>query len=308
MKTKKMLAIGTFALALTATSAFGQMQLDSVKVTTNAEAEKVVVDGGKAYLSSVDIYGGSTIEGGSLIVDSKAKAGTVTVKEGGEVGIASLLLHGSKVGAINGELKMDATVGDVTVLENARVDISTVHMNDSTISGNLEVNGTMKTTAGNITAKEGVRIGLASILMDGSEVNNVTINNIEAKVGDLIVGENGHAYLATLNMNNATAGDITIEKAYANVGTLTVGDNGRAYLGALSLENSTAKNITFSGLADLGGTDVEVGDNMTLSVASAVLENANIGGDINLDLSATASSGIEMTDGSTILMGGVNIQ
>lgn len=275
MKTKKMLTIGAISLAMafsTAMFAAAQTQLDSVNIKTDGRANKVVAtDGGKVYLSSVDVYGGSKINGGSLEVDSRSVAGDVTATgQGAEVSLASLLIHdGSEVGSINGPVKMDVKVGDITATEG-RINAGSIHLNNSKITGALTVTNEIKVTAGKLEVGEGAELGLASLLMDGSEAENITIGKMEANLQDVTVENGGRAYFSTLKMNNAKAG-----------------------------------SINFSGFSKVN-SKVSVSEDATLNMASVVLDGSEIG-DATFDLHAEVDS-VEITGGGIAMIGGVNIQ
>ena len=279
MKTKKMLTIGAMTLAMAFTTATfalaggsGVTQLDSVNIKTHVEAGKVVAtDGGKVYLSSVDVYGGSRINGGELNVDSRTNAGAVTATgEGAEIGLASLLIHdGSEIGTINGQVRMDVRVGDVTA-DKGKINVGSIHLNNSKITGDLNVTDTIKAETGNLKAGEGAELGIASLLMDGSEAESITIGRMEAHLQNVTVESGGKAYFSTLKMNGARAG-----------------------------------SINFSGFSKVG-SNITVSEDATLNMASVVLEGAEIG-DAIFNLYADVNS-VEITGGGVAMIGGVNIQ
>lgn len=276
MKARKWMAIGTLTVGLTVSTAFGETNLDSMSVKTHVESEKITAtDGGKVYLGSIDLHNGGSIKGGSLDVDTTVKAGTVTAQgNGAEANLASLLLHdGSEIGQINGQLKMEATTGDVTAHEGAKINVAGIHLNDgSKINGALNIDGAIKAVTGDLVAHQGAELGVASLMMDnGSTAENITIHGMEANLQNVTVEEGAKAYFSTLKMDNSHVGTIDF-KAYSKV-----------------------------------GGDVTVPSGATLNVASAVFDNTTVSGAVNLDLHAEVG-GIEMSGDSVVLVGGVNFE
>jgi hypothetical protein len=243
----------------------------NLNITTDATVGKIKNNGGKTYLSSVNLSG-SSIQSGGLNVTATSTANTVTAEEGSQVSVASLLMNDSAVGSVSKPITMEAHVQDVTADQNARVDISSISMNGSTISGNLTVDDKIFTQAGNIT-----------------------------------VGENGSAAVASLLMNDSSANNVTIGKMSAVIENLNVEDNATARISSLEMTGVHAGDVTFSADTRLGGT-VTASAGGNLNVNSVVMEGLNVSGLMNFDLSSDVKGGIEVSgEESVVMIGSVRV-
>ena len=243
----------------------------NLNVTTDTTVERIKNNGGKTYLSSMNLSG-SSIQSGGLDVTTTSTANTITADKDSQVSIASLLMNDSTVGSVSNPIKMEAHVQDVTAAQNARVDISSISMNGSTISGNLTVDDTIYTKAGNIT-----------------------------------VGENGSAAVASLLMNDSSANNVTIGKMSAVIDNLNVEDNATAHISSLEMTGVHAGDVTFSADTRLGGiVTASAGGN--LNVNSVVMDGVNVSGPMNFDLSSDVKGGVEVSgEGSEVMVGGFRI-
>jgi hypothetical protein len=243
----------------------------AITIETHADADKIAANGGKVYLSSVDLSD-SRIEGGGLSLTTTTTAGTVSAGENAQVDLASLLLNDSAVGGMPNSIELEARVGDVMAEENARVDISTISLDGSTIDGDLSINDKVHTTAGTITA-----------------------------------GQNSTVAVASLLMGNSNAGSVTIDKLSANIGNLTVEDNAKAYISSLKLDGVNSGEVIFSADTRLDGP-ITVSEGETLNVNSVVLEDVTVSGGIEMDFQSTVRDGVTVEgDGAEVMVGGVRI-